>query len=251
MTVLGEGQPIVVLPMFRLDGAAMAYAFEPILSGFAGWRRIYVDLPGTGGSAPVAPNSDAVLDAVISATLPADGSPPIRIVGASYGGYLATGFARRFPTRIQGLFLIATGVHINPADRDTTGVLPSHPEEHWLDQVPLGLHEHLTHAVGLQTPEVAARITAALARRSPLSDDYLDALQSHGFPLSDEDDDRTYGGDVLIVAGRQDRIVGYRDQFATLSRYTHANYVAVEGTGHYLAFERPDILRVLARTWLH
>lgn len=49
---LGEGRPIVVLPSFSLDHNAMAATVEPALSTTAGWLRLYLDLPGTGGSPP-------------------------------------------------------------------------------------------------------------------------------------------------------------------------------------------------------
>ena len=52
---LGAGRPIVLLPWFGLDGGVTALAFEPVFAETTEWRRIYVDLPGTGGSAAVAP----------------------------------------------------------------------------------------------------------------------------------------------------------------------------------------------------
>jgi pimeloyl-ACP methyl ester carboxylesterase len=50
--VVGEGEPLVVLPSFGLDHRAMVLAMEPAFSSAEGWARLYVDLPGTGSSPP-------------------------------------------------------------------------------------------------------------------------------------------------------------------------------------------------------
>ncbi len=62
----GDGCPVVVLPSFSLDHQAIA-AVEPVFAGTTDWVRLYVDLPGTGGSPAGQPQSDAVLDDVVQA----------------------------------------------------------------------------------------------------------------------------------------------------------------------------------------
>src|SRR6266496_2310740 len=80
----GSGRPIVLLPWFGLDGAVMAAAFEPVFAATTGRRRIYLDLPGTGRSSPVAPNSDAVLEAVLDAVgVAVPGGQPFLLAGCS------------------------------------------------------------------------------------------------------------------------------------------------------------------------
>ena len=93
----GNGRPLVVLPSFSLDHAAMAKTLEPVFADMHGWRRLYVDLPGTGGSPAGEPRSDIVLDDV-EATIRAElGDRCFAVVGWSYGGYLAAGVTRRLP----------------------------------------------------------------------------------------------------------------------------------------------------------
>ena len=51
---------------FLYSASSVAAVVEPVFGPDAdpGWQRHYVDLPGTGRSRPVEPQSDAVLEAV-------------------------------------------------------------------------------------------------------------------------------------------------------------------------------------------
>ena len=246
----GEGLPIVVLPSFSLDGDAMAEAFEPALAGSPGWQRLYVDLPGTGASPAGEPRSDAVLDELASTVVAALGSQRFLVAGWSYGGYLAAGLARRLPGRIGGMLLVCTAPKIRPADRDLTGVLPSQAESGWLRDVPDGLREHLTHAVGCQTAETARRITAVLARNGPTAQSYLAELRAAGFALSDEDAPIRCGAPVSILAGRRDRVAGFAAAFNAVACYDQADYLVLADAGHYLPVEQPDRFAAAAAAWL-
>ncbi|HYU04626.1 MAG TPA: alpha/beta hydrolase [Jatrophihabitantaceae bacterium] len=243
----GAGRPIVLLPWFGLDGGVTELAFEPAFAEPTGWRRIYIDLPGTGRSAAVAPNSDAVLDAVRDTVA---SLPRYLLAGCSYGGYLAAGLARRDPERVEGLLLVCAGVKIRPADRNLTRVVPSSPQPHWLDDVPEPLREHFAHGVGRQSRSVAERVRHAFTVNGPSEDDYLGLLRSTGYRLSDEDALAVYRGPATLVAGRRDRIAGYLDTFDALDRYPNASYHALDDAGHYLPFEQPETFVDLVRDWL-
>lgn len=240
----------MVLPWFGLDAAAAATAFEPAFAARPDWQRIYVDLPGTGDSAPVAPHSDAVLDAVVATVEALLGAESFALAGCSYGGYLATAVTRRVPHRVQALLLVCSGVKIRPADRDLAGVLDSVPEPGWLDGVPPSLHPHFTQAIGRQTAGVAARIAAALDAAKPTDDAYLEVLRSTGYQLSDEASDDAFQRAVTMVAGRQDRVAGYRDQFGAMRRYPRGTFIALSEAGHYLPFEQPERFAAILRDWL-
>jgi len=49
----GSGRPVIVLPSFSLDHAAMAEPVDPSFRDTLGWKRLYVNLPSTGGLRPV------------------------------------------------------------------------------------------------------------------------------------------------------------------------------------------------------
>lgn len=242
----------MLLPGFALDAGVMAAACEPAFAPAGpGWQRIYLDLPGTGGSPPGEPTSAAVLDAVAATVAELIGEVPFRLAGHSYGGYLATGLARRSPERVAGLLLVCCGPRIRPADRDLSGVLGSTPEPGWLEGVPTDLHEHFEQAIGRQTRAVAGRVAAALAGRGPLDEKYLDRLRPAGYRLADEDAASPgFAGPVDVLAGRRDRIAGHLDPLALLTGYPHGNATLLAGAGHYLPFEEPERFAAVTRAWL-
>lgn len=241
---------MVVLPWFGFDHAVMEAAFEPVFAGTTGWRRIYVDLPGTGDSRPVEPRSDAVLDAVEKTVRSVAGTAPFLLAGCSYGGYLAAGLARRDPAGISGLLLVCPGIKIHPDQRNLSRLVPPSPQPGWLEEIPAELQEHLAHAVGNQTRAVAIRLARAVGLSGPTDWSYLEQLRSGGYELSDEASPVVVDANVTILAGTQDCIVGHLDQFDVLARYPHGSFVALGDAGHYLPFEQPEVFKVLTLSWL-
>jgi pimeloyl-ACP methyl ester carboxylesterase len=248
--VHGHGVPIVLLPWFGHDGAAMAQAFEPVFAESSQWQRIYLDLPGTGAAQPVEPTSDAVLDAVEETIESVVGGNRYLLAGCSYGGHLAAAQARRAATQVAGLLLVCSGPKLDAATRNLSGVLEPTPEPHWLDDVPTELHGYFNRSIGCQTREVAHRIAAVFAAAVPTDDTYLTALRSTGFELSPRDVPGSFDAPTFVLTGRNDQIAGYVDQFEDLSRYPQASYVALNDAGHYLPFEQPDRFTALVGDWL-
>lgn len=247
----GQGEPVLCMHGFGMDRSVMAAAMEPVLGLRPGLRRIYVDLPGHGESPAGPPDSAGVADAVSAFINGPLGGGPVLLAGWSYGGYIAAALARRRPASITGLLLICAGVKLlPPADRE----LPRPPgdagPEHWLDDVPTGLRDHLATALGNRTAEVAERVAAALTASLPGDEEYLERLRSHGYQLPDEGDAARYAGPACLLTGRQDRIGGYADQFRALDAFPAASYSLLNEAGHYLPFEQPAAFRVLVLEWL-
>lgn len=93
----GRGRPIVMLHGSPLDHTEMIYEMEPRFAKRSGWRRIYLDMPGHGGTAgrdwmtgreDVLKVVEEFIDAVV-------GPERFVVVGTSYGGYIARGLIYR------------------------------------------------------------------------------------------------------------------------------------------------------------
>ncbi|MFS0704724.1 alpha/beta fold hydrolase [Cellulomonas sp. 179-A 9B4 NHS] len=52
------------------------------------------------------------------------------------------------------------------------------------------------------------------------------------------------------MAGRQDSTVGYAAAVGLLDTHPRATVAVVDGAGHALPHERPDVLRALLAEWL-
>ncbi|GAB3802428.1 alpha/beta fold hydrolase [Micromonospora zhanjiangensis] len=247
----GTGGPVVVcLPMFGMTRVATAVAFAPAFAG-TGLREVYPDLPGHGDSPAVCPaRSVAVLETVCG-WLDGYVDGPVLLAGGSYGGYLAAGIARRYPGRVAGLLLVNPGVRIAPSDRTLPEDAPPEAPAGWLDAAPASLREHFDAALGNRTSEVVSTVLAALDAGGPGDEAFLTELRGGaGYPLPDEDAEVGHPGPVSVVAGRQDGIVGYVDQFRAMDRYPRGTYTVVDSAGHYLPYEQPALLRALTHDWV-
>lgn len=105
----GAGRPLLFLHGWSLDHRYELLDYEPIFQARAGWRRIYVDLPGMGRTpAPSWIDSMdqllAVVLRLIDRLLPGQ---RFAIAGTSAGAYLARGVVARRAAQIDGVLLRA------------------------------------------------------------------------------------------------------------------------------------------------
>jgi len=246
----GNGMPVVCLPMLGMSRAGTALAFGPALAG-DGLREVYLDLPGH-GDAPGegAADSQTILDTVCD-WLQRHLQRPALLAGASYGAYLAAGVARQRPDLVEGLLLVCPGVRVGAHERALPNQTPPAAEQGWLEAAPAELHGHLDRALGHRTRAVVEVVLQALAAGGPGDEAYQDALTDGlGYALADQDDELLFDGPVTIVAGRNDRVVGYADQFHALQAYPRGTYCVVDAAGHYLPWEQPELFRALTQDWL-
>lgn len=247
----GHGSTVVCLPMFSTTRATTAAAFAPAFAG-TGLREIYIDPPGHGNSPGAGEADSRTVLAVICSWLEQHLEAPTLLAGASYGGYLAAAIARQRPALVRGLLLVCPGVRVGPDTRDLPRGEPPSTEPDWLTTAPPDLRGHLDLALGRRTATVVETVLAALTAGGPGDDDYLDRLRSSpGYALADEDADVAFGGPVTVMTGRQDRIVGYADQFRGMRNYPRGTYTVVDEAGHFLPFEQPELFRALSQDWLH
>ena len=59
-----------------------------------------------------------------------------------------------------------------------------------------------------------------------------------------------FAAPTLIVTGRQDSGVGYRDAWGILENYPRGTFVSLDRAGHLLEIEQEDLLRALVGEWL-
>ena len=234
----GSGRPVLVLHGAGVDHREVEACFEPALSGVGGLRRIYPDLPGMGRTA--APDSlrsaDDVLTTLLQFADEVTGGEPFLLVGHSAGGYFAQAMAGRRPEQVTGLALVCP---LLPGVRDV-------PEHRVVDgSVDLGDDGFRSYLV-VQTPEMLDRYQRFVAPAAELVDEAAMARIGARWELAAAP---AYPGPTLVVAGRQDSTVGSAAAVDLLTEHPHATLAVLDGAGHALPHEQPELLRALLSGW--
>jgi pimeloyl-ACP methyl ester carboxylesterase len=245
---IGTGTPVLALHGWTPDHRLMLGCLEPVFERKPGYRRLYPDLPGMGGSPapPSVASSDDVLSAVREFVSDTIGTEPFLVVGESYGGYLARGLARALGPRVLGLALICPiGVAVEHSTRDV-------PPRQVLRHAPgLPENEEFSSIAVVSSPETLRRFTEEIEPGLAVADEEALARIRRRWLLSDDPE----GGEefhrpALILAGRQDDVVGYNDQWALLPHYPRATFAVLDVAGHNLQFEQPALFDALVSEWL-
>ena len=82
--------------------------------------------------------------------------------------------------------------------------------------------------------------------------DFLVRYRENGYGFSFENDfeSLTYNKPSAIITGRQDDSVGYKDMFKLLDNFPRAGFSILDGAGHNLQIEQPELFREYFRNWL-
>ena len=82
---------------------------------------------------------------------------------------------------------------------------------------------------------------------------FMDAVDEH-LPLSPSVDDalaeQPFEKPTLILCGRQDAMVGYRDQLRLIPLMPRCTFAILDISGHNLQFEQPELFTSLTADWI-
>jgi pimeloyl-ACP methyl ester carboxylesterase len=249
---IGEGFPIVMLHGWTLDHRVMLHAMEPMFEKRSGWKRIYIDLPGMGQSEPPSSiqNSDDMLEAVLRLLEELIPDEPFAVCGYSYGGYLARGVAHSRPDRVRGLMLLAPVAIAESAYR----TLPQHAvlkrDSKLISSLSPEDAEEFCSVGVVQGQAEWERFREEILLPSKLAnEEFLQRIQSNGYGFSFDPSARLEYP-ALIITGRQDHIVGYRDTWQLMEDYPRATFAVLDMAGHNLQIEQADVFNALVHEWL-
>jgi len=258
-TALGSGRPIVFLHGWTMDHRDEALDFEPVFAGRAGWRRIYPDLPGMGQSPrqPDIADMDGMLEATLAVIEAEVGDQRFVVAGTSAGAYLARGVVRRLGGRIDGLLLRAPLVVANDRDRDVdpfggpllavAGEAPSDADRAELGEIIVERGSYIEALKRKQRERVApAQALADGAFLEPIRSDPA----RYSFSFDVDDLSAPFPAPALILTGRQDSSVGFRDAWRLLPAYPRASYLALDRAEHGMPIDQQPLFRALVCDWL-
>jgi pimeloyl-ACP methyl ester carboxylesterase len=231
----GEGRPIVFLPGWGNADGEGRDVHEPVFTTHPGWRRIYIDPPGTGHtpSRPWIKNQDDMLDVLARTIDHVVGSEPFALAGTSAGGLHARGIVHRDPTRILGLLLRVPGVVVDRGKR----TLPTDDPSVWDED----------HRVASQRKQEQYYDPA----EAKADLEFLSGIQSDVAKYSLSVDPRArLETPTLIVTGRQDVMTGYADAWGLLDDYPRATYAVLDRADHDLPVDDHGLYQALVSDWL-
>ena len=255
--LLGEGMPILMLHGWSLSHRHMLAAMEPLFTGRKGWRRIYPDLPGHGrtpGNARIA-DQDKMLEIVLAFIDEIIPGQRFVVAGASAGAYLARGVAYRKPAFLDGLLLTVPMIVAADAKRD----VPAHASIVKDPALMAGLEPAEEETMRLLAVVQSQEIVEALKTFALPADEAGDpSFQSnirddpakYAFSFDVDSLSEPIAAPTLIVAGRQDSNVGYRQAWDILENYPRATFAVLDRAGHLLEIEQPELLHALVKEWL-
>lgn len=253
--VYGKGKPIIMIHGYYPDHRLMTGCFEPILKDRNEYKRIYIDLPGMGKtrSKEWIKNSDVMLDIVMDFIRSVIGNENFLLVGESYGGYLARGIIYKMADKIDGLMLLCPCI-IPLFDKR---IVPHHvileKDNSLLKKISTAETEDFNSMAVVQSEKTWMRYRDEILSGVNIADDkFLSNFQRNGYAFSFDVDklEKKYEKPTLMLLGRQDASVGYKDAWSILDNYPRATFSVLDKAGHNLQIEQEELFSSLVNEWL-
>lgn len=251
----GDGKPFVMLHGFSVDHRLMTGCMEPIFRKHKGFKRIYLDLPGMGKSDSPSwiSSTDHMLQAVIASIRRILPNQSFLLAGESYGGYLARGIVSRMNCQVDGLLLICPVVIAEKGQRDCPDDTIAYRDERFLSGLSPDEAKEFCEMGVIQNEYTFHRYKNEIAAGLNIANEpYLKKIQEkYGFSF-DVDNPKyiSFGKPALMIAGRQDSCVGYRDLIKIIENYPKASLAILNDAGHNVQIEQPELFNSLVGKWL-
>jgi pimeloyl-ACP methyl ester carboxylesterase len=253
--IRGEGRPIIIIHGLGENHLFMTSLFEPIFERRGGWKRIYLDLPGMGNTkAPEwISNSGQMLEIVldfIEAVIP---EQPFSLAGYSYGAYLARGIVFRNVNLVDGLLLMCPVIIAEHSKRNLPPQKALIKDIEFISSLEADQQELFDSFAVIQNQQMWEKCQIGIDSEKLADSAFIEKLQAdNAYPLSFDPDKipTMLERPTLILAGRQDGIVGYRDAWQILENYPRATFAVLDLAGHALPIEQEHLFIALVDEWL-
>ncbi len=259
---IGKGTPLITLHGSPLDSRSMKGCIEPVFRMIepafrrrTGWSRFYLDMPGHGQTPgrEWIKNSDDILQVVLDFVDNVIPDAQFAIAGMSYGGCIARGIVQHRPEQAAGLLLIVPSVvsHLDKRSLPPKRVLAR--DEELLAELDAQSREVFENVAVIQNRHHWDRLIKEIVPGIRDADGpFLERLH----PSVDSRSIETVGATsrfekpTLILVGRQDHFVGYRDSWTILEDYPRATFAVLDRAGHGLHIEQEALFYALVGEWL-
>jgi pimeloyl-ACP methyl ester carboxylesterase len=251
----GEGKPILMIHGYGIDHNVMVGCMEPIFKSRPGYRRIYFDLPGMGLSktADWLNSSDQILDIIVKFCDQVIPGENFLVSGESYGGYLARGLVYKEPQRLDGVLLICPVVIAEKSKRELPPRKVFVRDEQMLAGIEPISRKFFERMLVLQDERRWKRFQQDILPGMRSKDtDFTRRLMGGSYAFSFDVDrlERPFEKPSLVLAGRQDASVGFKDALRIIDDYPRGTFAVLDRAGHGLEVEQECLFNSLAGEWL-
>lgn len=239
-------------------GAGALSNWEALLTTMPGFRHIAPDILGFGDSSHpddlplgVAPSAGARADAVLG-LLDALDVRRAHLVGNSMGGMISLLLLGLAPERFDRAILMGSGGAPLPPTAELITMIRYYDDpsaSSMLDLIGLFLHDTALYGDQL---EAIAEARAAVAAREDIRRSHLRTFSPDGPVLVfDAGTLAAIRHEVLVVHGRDDRIIAKESSYYLAEHLPRAQLHVVPDAGHWVQIEQADRFRGLATWFLH
>lgn len=234
---------------------ALDEAFADPQTAGGPWERLYIDLPGSGGTPALdapggLPEIADWLDNFVEETI---GDQPFAVVGCSLGGALACDLTARRSGQVLGLALLVPVVDPIRENRVLPDPAVLQRDEALIASLDPSDAELYEEMAVVQSSDNWERFREAVLPGIRAMDQVAAERMGERYFLDPVPRDRLassgYDRPALIVTGRQDAVVGYRDQEALVELLPQATHALLDRAGHNIACDQPDLVSALLREW--
>lgn len=253
----GSGIPILMIHGWSPDHRLMKGCMEPIFPTLdTAWQRIYFDLPGMGKTKgqPWITGTDQMLELILEFI---DGIIPGQrfvVAGESYGGYLARGIIKERTAQVAGLLLICPVAIQETQKANSPALQVLERDEILLNSLSEEDRQYLMGINVIQNKRVWERFRDEVMPGLKIADySFLNNSLGQHVPYRVDVDriDKPYTQPTLMIMGRQDSAVGYRDHWQLIENYSRASFVILDKAGHNLQIEQDVLFSELVKEWLN
>jgi len=253
--IYGEGTPVLMIHGYGIDHSVMAGCMEPIFKNRPGYKRIYFDLPGMGKSeaADWLKSSDQILDIIIKFCDMIIPGNNFIVAGESYGGYLARGLVYKEPRLLDGVLLICPVIIAEKSKRELPPRKVFARDEQMLAGIDPGIRKFFERMLVIQDKRRWERfqqdILPGMMSRDIV---FTRRLMREGYAFSFNVDrlEHPFDKPSLVLAGRQDASVGFKDVLRIIDDYSRGTFAVLDRAGHGLEVEQEILFECLVSEWL-
>jgi len=257
---VGDGRPVLFLHGWGLDHRYEVNDFEPIFRHRQGWRRVYLDLPGM-GQTPTRDritNQDHILRVVLAFIDQVLAGAQFAVAGTSAGAYLARGVVYHRAAVVDGVLLRVPLIVADDSERSLPSPAPLIRDPQLIAKLdPTGANG-LSGVLIQRAGYLAAlrdKVRTAIWPAQQLADTaFLESIRNdpakYAFSFDVDALPKPCRAPTLILAGRQDGSVGYRDAWSLIENYPRATFVVLDRADHGLPVEQNSVFSALVNEWL-